>query len=107
MIVRSWRGRAASPAGADSYARHLARDVLPRLKALPGYRGAQLLRRDRPGSIELVVLTSWDSLDAVRDFAGDAYEVAVVEPEARSLLASFDEHVEHFQAVELDVTAAG
>jgi hypothetical protein len=51
------------------------------------------------GEVEVVVETAWDSMDAVRGFAGDTPEVAVVEPEARAVLSRWDAHVTHFERV--------
>jgi len=99
MIVRAWRARAATAANAERYARHLEGAVLPRLAAIPGHRGAQLLRRETNDGIELLVLTTWESMDAVRRFAGGRPEVAVVEPEARAVLAEFDSTVIHYEVV--------
>jgi heme-degrading monooxygenase HmoA len=98
VIVRTWRGVAPDAARAGAYAAHLADDVFPRLRGISGHREARLLRRELPGGeVEVVVVTLWESLDAVRAFAGDAPEVAVVEPEARAVLARFDEHVTHHE----------
>ena len=81
MIVRTWRGRAAR-AQPDAYPEHFRFTVLPALKAIKGFLGAQLLRHDRPDEIEFLVLTRWASLDAIRAFAGEHLDQAVVEPEA-------------------------
>jgi heme-degrading monooxygenase HmoA len=99
VIVRAWRGWAASHEAADAYRRHLAEDVFPRLRTISGHVDARLLRRSKGDGIELLVLTTWESLDAVRAFAGDTPERAVVEPEARAVLAAFDEHVDHYELV--------
>jgi heme-degrading monooxygenase HmoA len=99
MIMRTWHGTAASRADADHYARHFEGDVLPHLRSLAGFRGARLLRRDVDGEVELQALTTWDSLAAVRAFAGEDYPVAIVEPEARAVLARFDDRVEHYEVV--------
>ena len=64
-----------------------------------GYRGAYLLRRDVKEGVEFVTLTFFDSLEAVRAFAGEEYEVAVVPPEARKLLSRFDEKSTHYDTV--------
>jgi heme-degrading monooxygenase HmoA len=95
MILRIWRGQALA-ANADAYFRFVTGHVLPSLTKLPGYRGASVLRRDANGAVEFLVVTRWDSLDAVRAFAGSNPEVAVVEPEARAVLADFDEFVRHY-----------
>ena len=99
MIVRTWRGRAA-PAQPDAYPEYFRFTVLPALKAIKGFLGAQLLRHDRPDEIEFLVLTRWASLDAIRAFAGEHLDQAVVEPEAALALVSFDPTVRHYEVIE-------
>jgi len=98
MIVRSWSGRATA-AGAESYIIHFRRKVQPELQRIPGHRGAMLLRRGAIDEIELVVLTFWDSMASINEFAGIDVTRAVVEPEAKAVLKAFDTHVEHFDLV--------
>jgi len=98
MIVRAWRGYAA-PAEAQVYPRHLVQSVRPKLEQLAGFRGLYLLRRGGLEEIEFMVLTLWDSMEAVRAFAGDQPEVAVVEPEARAALVRFDDRVSHYEVL--------
>ncbi len=95
MIGRLWRGWTARH-DARTYEQHLRQVTLPALREIPGYRRAYVLRRDVNGEVEFVVVTFWDSLDAVREFAGEEYEVAVVPPEARAVLSRFEEHVLHY-----------
>ncbi|MEW6530724.1 MAG: antibiotic biosynthesis monooxygenase [Thermodesulfobacteriota bacterium] len=99
MIVRTWRGRAANPANAGTYIKHLEKSVFPKLGKIAGYKGAYMLKRDLDESVEFLVLTMWDSMDAVRAFAGDNPETAVVEPAARAVLAEYDTTVNHYQVV--------
>lgn len=99
MIVRIWRGRAASAADAEAYRRHLAERVFPQLAALPGHRGAHLLRRSAPDAVEVLAVTLWESLEAVKAFAGPEPEVAVVEPAARAVLKEWDDFVHHYELV--------
>jgi heme-degrading monooxygenase HmoA len=99
MIVRIWRGRAA-PTNPHAYAEHFTQRVLPELKAIAGFLGAALLREDRPDGIEFLVLTRWESMDAVRAFAGDDVTKAVIEPRAMAALVDFDASVRHFTVVE-------
>jgi heme-degrading monooxygenase HmoA len=96
MIARVWHGWAPA-SGADTYQEHFETAVLPNLERLPGFRGAQLWRRDREGQVEFVAVTTFDSIDAVRRFAGADYERAVVEPEARRVLSRFDERCAHYE----------
>jgi heme-degrading monooxygenase HmoA len=97
MIARVWRGLAHTAANAQVYLRHLTSKVLPALAAIPGHRGARVLRREERGRTEFLVMTYWDSIDAVRGFAGEDCEQAVVEPEARAVLAEYDECVRHYE----------
>ena len=101
MIVRSWTAR-ARPAQAPAYAEHLRSQVLPALQALEGYEGALLLERQGGDEVELVVLTLWRSPDAIRAFAGDDLEAAVVADEAAAVLTHFDERVHHYEVVTRD-----
>ena len=89
MIARLWHGWTAA-ADAAAYERLLLDDVLPRILRVDGYRGAQLLRRELGDETQFVTLTFFNSLDAVRAFAGEDYERAVVPPEAQRLLVRYD-----------------
>ncbi len=99
MIVRTWRGRTTS-AWADAYPRHFHHAVMPELKAIPGFLGADLLKEEKDDQVEYFVLTRWASLDAIKAFAGEDYEQAVVEPEAVAALDDFDRTVRHYETVE-------
>lgn len=98
MIARSWTGE-TSPERAPDYVRHLKAKVLPVMAAIEGYRGAYVLERERGGRDEIVVITLWESMDAVRRFAGDEPDQAVVTEEARSILSRFDEDVKHYEVL--------
>jgi len=96
MIVRVWRAMAA-PGNAPAYQEHLERVVLPQLRGLPGFIGITLMQRKRDDHVELVVSSRWESMAAVRAFAGTNPEKAVVEPAARSVLIGFDHAVSHYE----------
>jgi heme-degrading monooxygenase HmoA len=98
LILRMWRARSTVEKSGE-YVLHATQKVFPKLRAIEGHRGAYLLRRAVDGAIELVVLTLWESMEAVRKFAGKDPEKAVVEPEARAALTSFDDSVTHFEIV--------
>ena len=98
VIVREWRARATASRERD-YIGYFRRKVLPELGAIDGFLGASLLREERSGEIELVVLTRWASMDAVRKFAGEEIEEAVVHPEAAAMFTSFDRIVRHYEVV--------
>jgi heme-degrading monooxygenase HmoA len=98
VIVRAFHAT-ASAEGADAYHEHFTRSVLPSLQRIGGYQGAYLLRRDHDGHVELQVLTLWDSLEAIRRFAGTSPERAVVEPAAQAVLANYDPTVTHHMVI--------
>ena len=101
MIARIWRGWAPQ-ATAEDYQRHYSSEVSEHLQAVSGFRGARLLRRDDGQEVMFTSLTFFTSLDAVRAFAGDDYEQAVVEEAARQALSRWDERVSHHEvAVDL------
>lgn len=95
MIGRMWRGWADRDT-ADGYEEIFKREVTQELSQVAGYRGAYLLRREGGEGVEFVTLTLFDSLDAVRAFAGDQYETAVVLPAAQALLRDFDRTARHY-----------
>jgi uncharacterized protein len=99
LILRMWRAR-SSAEKADDYIQHATGKVFPALRTIEGHRGAYLLRRTVEGAIELVVLTLWESMAAVRKLAGAVPDKAVVDPEVRAILTSFDESVAHFEVVQ-------
>jgi heme-degrading monooxygenase HmoA len=97
MIVRVWKARATAEKIA-AYRAQLLDTVFPTLQSLKGFIDGQLLERpSEEGGIEIVVQTRWTSMEAVRAFAGDAFENAVVAPGARALLITFDDMVTHFE----------
>ena len=70
MVVRAWRGYGAVTES-EVYPKHLLHSVRPKLEQLRGFRGLYLLRRRHLEEIEFLVLTLWESMDAVRAFAGE------------------------------------
>ncbi len=101
MIARFWSAQ-AKPEHAPAYAEHLSTQVLPVLRHLPGYAGAMLLQRDLADEVEIVVITWWQSRDAIQAFAGDRQDRAVVASEAAVLLTRADEYVRHYDLILCD-----
>ncbi|MBK6489770.1 MAG: antibiotic biosynthesis monooxygenase [Gemmatimonadetes bacterium] len=101
MICRMWHGW-TSPSNADAYEALLQGEVLAGIvsRNIAGFHGIDLMRRALGDEVEFVTTMWFDSLDAVRDFAGADYEVAVVPAEARRLLARFDARSTHYEVVE-------
>lgn len=98
MIARIWRGFAL-PERADDYVKHLQTSVLPELRQIDGFQQVCLMRQDTPEAVEFVVITLWESMDAIRKFAGENAEIAVVAPAAQALFREYDSTVKHFEVV--------
>ena len=98
MIARLWHGW-TSHENADAYEAFLRDKMFPSIHRVPGYLGADLLRRADGEEIAFVTITRFESLEAVRAFAGEDYEQAVVEPEASALLSRFDDRSVHYEVV--------
>ena len=98
MISRLWRGW-TSPENAGAYEELLRTRILPGIHRVDGYRGAYLLRHDAGAEVEFATITLWDSMDAVRAFAGQDHDAAVVPPEARALLSRFDATSQHYETI--------
>jgi len=98
MISRVWHGW-TTPGNADAYEALLKKEIFLGIerRKIAGYRGIHLLRRSGEMEVEFVTIMWFDSLDAVRDFAGEDYEVAVVPPQARALLSRFDGRSQHYE----------
>jgi antibiotic biosynthesis monooxygenase (ABM) superfamily enzyme len=95
MITRLWRGWTASE-DADAYEHFLLTSLFPSMRRIAGFRSADVLRREDGGEMAFLTLTRFDSLEAIRAFAGEHYQTPVIEPEARALLSRYDERAEHF-----------
>jgi heme-degrading monooxygenase HmoA len=105
MIVRTWRG-AVRPADEERYVRHQADTGVAEYRETPGNLGALVLRRERGGLVEVTTVSFWESMDAVRAFAGDDPERAKFYPGDDDLLAEKDAHADHYELIGVDLDAA-
>lgn len=96
MIARHWRGWTKAQ-NADAYETLLKTRVLPDLAKITGYRGGYVLRDDTANEVEFVVINLFDSVEAVRAFAGADYSTPVFEPEARLLLSRIETIAHHYE----------
>ncbi len=105
MISRLWHGW-TTPENADSYESLLKSEIFRAIqrRQIAGYRGIHLLRRNLGDEVEFITIMWFDSMEAVRTFAGEDYELAVVPPKARALLSRFDARSQHYE-VKADVKA--
>jgi heme-degrading monooxygenase HmoA len=98
MIARIWHGW-TTPENADVYEALLKAEIIVGIKnrQIRGFRDIHLLRRNTGEEVEFVTIMYFDSLDAVREFAGEDYEAAVVPAKARAVLSRFDARSQHYE----------
>ncbi|MGA7538961.1 MAG: hypothetical protein WBW93_09345 [Steroidobacteraceae bacterium] len=96
MVARHWRGWTEAR-NADAYETLLKTKVLPELARVQGYRGGYVLRSDGAEEVEFVVVNLFESIEAVRQFAGSDYSTPVFEPEARLLLSRIEPIARHYE----------
>ncbi len=96
MIARMWHGW-TKPTNADAYETLLRNEMFPSMRRIEGFEGATLLRRAAGEDVEFVTVTMFTSLEAVRRFAGDDYETAVLHPQAHALLERYDPKSVHYE----------
>jgi heme-degrading monooxygenase HmoA len=101
MICRRWRGWTTKD-NADAYERIVRGQVIPGIEArrIPGFRSIDLVRRERDQDVEFMTLMWFDTLDAVKAFMGEDYEVAHVPAQARAVLADFDKCSAHYEVLD-------
>ncbi len=101
MISRIWHGW-TTKTNANTYENLLRTEIFEGIasRSIKGYRGIHLLRRDVPEGVEFITIMWFDSLDAVREFAGKDYEASVVPAAARKVLSKFDERSAHYDVIE-------
>jgi heme-degrading monooxygenase HmoA len=100
MISRIWHGYTTFE-NADKYENLLREELFAGIKGrnIKGYKGIQLLRRNTENETEFITIMWFESLDSVREFAGEQYETAVVPEKARRILSRFDAKSQHFEVV--------
>ena len=98
MISRIWHGW-TTPENADTYEALLKEEIFVGIlnRNIRGFKNIQLLRREIDREVEFITIMEFDSLDAVREFAGEDYEIAVVPAKARTVLAHFDARSQHYE----------
>jgi heme-degrading monooxygenase HmoA len=98
MIARYWRG-VAHAGRAREYEQHLRAETFPSLGQIDGFVDAAILRRTVATGVEFLIVTRWQSMDAIRQFAGADPEAAVVPPVAAAMMLDYDRRVAHYEVV--------
>ncbi len=98
MIARAWHG-AVKAADSDAYAEFLNRKGLKDYYATPGNRGVYVFRKVSADRADFLLITLWDSFDAIRAFTGPDPEKAVYYPEDNDFLLEFEPNVTHYEVL--------
>ena len=99
MISRQWRGL-VHPNRAQDYIEHLRSETFPKLRKIAGFVDASILSRPSGAGVEFLIVTRWDSIDALAKFSGSDPEAAVVPAKAAAMMIEYDRRARHFEVVE-------
>ena len=98
-ISRHWKG-VAKPEEADNYIHHLRNETFPELARIEGFISASILRRSIREGMEFLIVTTWQSIEAIRKFAGESAITAVVPPIVQAMMVEYDREVAHYEVLE-------
>jgi heme-degrading monooxygenase HmoA len=96
MISRHWTG-IAKKERANEYIEHLQHDTFKKIKAIPGFIAAKILKREVEDGTEFLIITDWDSLDTIKQFAGTDVNIAVIPKLVQDIMIRYDENVRHYE----------
>jgi hypothetical protein len=96
MISRNWTGLCRKER-ANDYIQHLQEDTFPIIKKIEGFIKASILKREVAEGVEFLIVTEWESLNSIKQFAGNNYETAVVPDIVKGMMIRYDENVRHYE----------
>lgn len=100
MVKRIWHGW-TTHTNADAYEHVLTTEVIPQIESygMDGYLGIEVLRREHVDEVEFITIMKFESLDNIKQFVGDDYEVSHVPESAQRVLKRFDTHSQHYEVI--------
>jgi heme-degrading monooxygenase HmoA len=98
VISRQWRGLSKADF-ATAYVEHLQTETFPAIQRLPGFVSASILHRTVPAGVEFLVITHWESIEAIRNFSGTDVEAAVVPQKVQEMMVEYDKVVRHYEVL--------
>jgi hypothetical protein len=100
MIERHWKG-VTKPENSDKYVQHLLDETFPALSAIEGFKTASVLKRNTELGVEFLIVTKWESMEAIKKFAGENAEISVVPLKVQKMMVTFDRKVCHYVVAEI------
>ncbi|MEO7766612.1 MAG: hypothetical protein ABIS01_04270 [Ferruginibacter sp.] len=98
MIERHWKGIAKAEE-ADNYIQHLIKETFPKVSVMDGFKRASILRKTTDTGIEFLIITVWESIEAIMQFAGETADIAVVPLIVQKMMIAYDLNVSHYEIV--------
>lgn len=98
VIRRNWTG-VVKPERANDYIAHLQHDTFKKLSTIKGFVNATILQREVTDGVEFLVVTEWENMEAIQEFAGPSADIAVVPPIAQDMMVRYDPVVRHYNEV--------
>lgn len=95
MISRQWAG-VFKAEHTEEYMKHLQKELFPKLSSISGFKGASILREDSGEAVEFLIITNWETMEAIKKFAGDTPDLAVVPEEVQRMTLRYDKKVRHY-----------
>jgi len=98
MISRHWTG-IAKRERADEYIFHLQNDTFKKIKNIDGFISSKILQREVEEGIEFLIITEWESIEAIKKFAGEQFNIAVVPQLVKEIMIRYDHEVRHYMVI--------
>jgi heme-degrading monooxygenase HmoA len=96
MIVRQWKAIARTQNVTD-YINHLETETFPQLSRIHGFVRASILTRPVDRGVEFLIVTVWESMEAIQEFAGLPAQRAVVPVQVQAMMIDYDREVSHYE----------
>jgi heme-degrading monooxygenase HmoA len=98
MIARTWHG-VTDASKADEYLDYLKKTGVPEYQETEGNLGVYVLQRVDGAQAHFLLLTFWESEDAIKKFAGAEIEKAKYYPEDEKFLLELEPSVTHYDVL--------
>jgi heme-degrading monooxygenase HmoA len=98
MITRNWTGVVKADR-ANDYIAHLQQDTFKKLSSIKGFINANIFKREVTDGVEFLIVTQWENMEAIQQFAGATADIAVVPPAAQEMMVRYDPVVRHYTEV--------
>ena len=100
MILRHWKG-IARVEEADNYIRYLESETFPQVSTIQGFVEAKILKRNVEQGVEFLIISTWESVASIKQFAGEVADIAVVPPHVQAMMVEFDDFTTHYEIAQI------